>query len=204
MPLISGTLGAILGYNSQRDTNADNMRINEMNNQFNAVQAALQRGWQSSEAEKTRFFNQQEALKQREFSATEAQKVRDYEKMMSDTAYQRAFEDAKKTGLNPTALLLGQGGASTPSVSSASGSAASAGTPSGASASSSGNAQMKAYNWAGALGGISDGLASLASSAASLKAIKSLGTAKNVADVSRILVNAKTAKSIASLAKFLV
>lgn len=48
------------------------------------------------------------------FNAREAEKLRKWQKMMSDTAYQRAMKDMLKAGLNP--ILAGNlGGASTPS-----------------------------------------------------------------------------------------
>lgn len=53
------------------------------------------------------------------FNASEAKKQRDFEERLSNTSYQRAFEDMKKAGLNP-ALLYNSSGASTPSGSSAS------------------------------------------------------------------------------------
>ncbi|QCS36642.1 minor capsid protein [Capybara microvirus Cap3_SP_554] len=52
------------------------------------------------------------------FNAAEASKVRDWEKMMSDTSYQRQAADLKAAGYNP-ALVLGNSGASVPSVGSA-------------------------------------------------------------------------------------
>lgn len=52
------------------------------------------------------------------YNADEAQKARDWQEMMSNTAYSRAMADAKKAGINP-ALIFSQGGATTPSGSSA-------------------------------------------------------------------------------------
>lgn len=56
---------------------------------------------------------------QNAFNASEAQKNRDWQTEMSNTAYQRAMADMKAAGLNPV-LAYSQGGASTPSGSSAS------------------------------------------------------------------------------------
>ena len=58
-------------------------------------------------------FNAEEAQKARDYESAEAQKNRDWQEMMSNTAYQRMFKDAKKAGINPL-YLVGQGGASTP------------------------------------------------------------------------------------------
>ncbi|QCS36649.1 minor capsid protein [Capybara microvirus Cap3_SP_562] len=52
------------------------------------------------------------------YNAAEALKQRDYEKYMSNTAYQRAASDLEKAGYNP-ALIFGNGGASTPTTAAA-------------------------------------------------------------------------------------
>ena len=60
---------------------------------------------------------------QNEFNRRQAEINRMFQKDMSSTAYQRAMADMKQAGLNPM-LAFQQGGASTPSGSAASGSAA--------------------------------------------------------------------------------
>uniref|UniRef100_A0AAU8AW05 DNA pilot protein n=1 Tax=Dulem virus 120 TaxID=3145597 RepID=A0AAU8AW05_9VIRU len=73
----------------------------ENNSAFNADQAAIARDWSHSEN-----------LQAMKHSASEAQKTRDWQKMMSDTSYQRATKDLVAAGLNPVLAL--NGGASTP------------------------------------------------------------------------------------------
>lgn len=58
--------------------------------------------------------NQQQA-----YNSAEAQKNRDFQREMSNSAYQRGAEDLKKAGYNP-ALVTGGASASSPSGSSAS------------------------------------------------------------------------------------
>jgi hypothetical protein len=52
--------------------------------------------------------------KEQQFNREQAQISRDWQERMSNTAYQRATQDLRKAGYNP-ALIVGQGGASTPS-----------------------------------------------------------------------------------------
>lgn len=74
--------------------------------------------------ELNRIYNAEQARLNREFNAMEAEKTRIWSEKMSSTSYQRAVEDLQKAGLNPI-LAYQQGGASTPSSASASGSNAS-------------------------------------------------------------------------------
>lgn len=74
--------------------------------------------------EYNRLFQQQSAKEAMAFSAEQAQLNRDFQERMSNTAYQRAVADMREAGINPL-LAYQQGGASTPTGSSASGVASS-------------------------------------------------------------------------------
>lgn len=76
-------------------------------------------------------LNSAEAARDRRFQADQADLAYERQLYMSNTAYQRASEDMRKAGLNPY-LAYNQGGASSPSVSSASGSRSSTSPNSGA------------------------------------------------------------------------
>lgn len=78
----------------------------------------------SAQNTQAQIAGQQAMQKESEtFNAGEAQKNRDYQTQMSNTAFQRARQDAMAAGLNPM-VLAGMGGASSPG-----GNAASIGTP---------------------------------------------------------------------------
>lgn len=83
-----------------------------------AAGASLAGGLMSSRSarkgqESANVANAREAALNREFQSKEAQTTRDYQERMSNTAYQRSMADMKKAGLNP-ALAFMKGGASTP------------------------------------------------------------------------------------------
>lgn len=64
------------------------------------------------------YQRQQQLLQQQmNYNANQARIQRDYETEMANTAYQRAYNDIKAIGLNPS-VLAGNGGAYTPQVAS--------------------------------------------------------------------------------------
>lgn len=69
-------------------------------------------------AQKNRDFQSAQTALVNEFNSKEAQLNRDWQERMSNTAYQRAVSDMKAAGINPMLAVM-QGGASTPSGSSA-------------------------------------------------------------------------------------
>ena len=86
---------------SGKNTAAENIA-----NSYNTAQAEKrEREYNAEEAAKARAFNAAEAETARQFSANEAEKTRQWEKLMSDTKYQRMMKDAKKAGINPLYLI---------------------------------------------------------------------------------------------------
>lgn len=85
---------------------------------------------QGEQAAANRLYNAAEAQRQRVWSSAEAQKDRDFQERMSNTAYTRAIADMQRAGLNPI-LAYQQGGASSPSGSTATGAVASYNTSAG-------------------------------------------------------------------------
>ena len=98
--------------------------------------------------QKTNTANAQQVADTNQFNAQQAQAQRDWQERMSNTQYQRAVDDMRAAGLNP-ALAYQQGGAGTPSGSTASGQVArleNPGAPLGEAASGAIQSAISAYN----------------------------------------------------------
>lgn len=72
-------------------------------------------------ADNANVISQNSSAQQYAYNSAEAEKSRNWQAQMSNTSYQRAVEDLKKAGLNPV-LAAFNGGASTPTGATASGS----------------------------------------------------------------------------------
>jgi len=83
---------------------------------------AISQGNTASNVQQQEQFQQQQTQQQEAYQTGQVQQQEQFQEQMSNTAYQRATADMEKAGINPM-LAYTQGGASTPSGSSASGSA---------------------------------------------------------------------------------
>lgn len=105
----------------------DNSVFNKNFNLGDAIKNAWQGSWLERVLDPSAVemrFNAQEAEKNREWNAEQARIARETEVQLSNTAIERGIADAQNSGINPYAVYSG-GGASTPSISAASGSSAS-------------------------------------------------------------------------------
>lgn len=104
--VVAAIVAAIAGLASSAVSgglqHASSSALQEDQQSFTANENALSREWTSAEN-----------VLNRQFTASENQKARDWQKMMSDTQYQRAVNDMKAAGINPVAFYSNGGGAST-------------------------------------------------------------------------------------------
>ena len=99
---------ALASLYGQRETNATNAAIADMNSWRNRQEARRNRQFQNRQANRSRRFNKREA-----------QKARDFTEFMSSTSYQRAADDLEAAGLNRI-LAMSDGAPMGPSAAAAS------------------------------------------------------------------------------------
>ena len=135
-PTIAGGLNSAGDYMSARDANQETSARAIRAQNFSRESQILGQQFGAYETEKSRNFQDQQALramnfsgaradigmrfagdradKSMAFSADQAKIQRDFQERMSSSAYQRAMDDMRKSGLNPI-LAYRQGGAGSPS-----------------------------------------------------------------------------------------
>lgn len=119
-------LSNVLNNNASASANSDSaLAQGDLNKFLDSISRT-----ESEQLDKNMAFNAHQAELTRQFNAQESQKLRDWQERMSNTSYQRAMKDMAQAGLNPI-LAFQNGGASTPSGSSASSSNASMSTSGG-------------------------------------------------------------------------
>jgi len=88
--LLGGVVNSIFGSKSNREINRTNMKIAQMNNEFNAAEAAKNRDFMSAEREAQNDWNLEQWNREKDYNSASAQRER--------------LEEA---GLNPYLMMSG-------------------------------------------------------------------------------------------------